>query len=373
MILPTVQFILDEESLAFTRTLTERIVKLVIETSDIIAIPIARASLYKPPKLKSEISTHADPNTSTDTKGDAPSIVSGPSKYIDVFACLTLLQTVCTANATSPDREGIHQFWRHMKFDFVLLMLMKAQPLGQILLMLQLLQTSALEDSFGTIVGESPASERQAKHENDTIERLVLLLFELPTSGNQDRSNHEKKQQVEVDDVLQLRIEVLSVLESMCRTIHSTLALQTHRHALPRLFKFLHSTISSLYALPTPTPSTHKLLILSINKTMRILHHIITFQLNPSSTPEHTVTTRTAQYPKRTSTIDVRAALASILGGQHMHLISLTRLAFSERVAFEEGLWDGVVEGAHELLDEFLSPEEGEELLGCFSSGGSEG
>jgi hypothetical protein len=260
-----------------------------------------------------------------------------------------------------------------MKFDFVLLMLMKAQPVGQVMLMLQLLQTSALEDSFGTIVGESPASDRQVKHENDTIERLVLLLFESP-SVDQEGTNDEKMQRiVEVDDVLQLRIEVLNVLESMCLTTHSTLALQTHRHALPRLFKFLHSTISSLYALPTPTPSAHKLLILSINKTMRIIHHIITFQLDLASSPEHVITTRSAQYPKRTSTIDVRASLASVLGGQHMHLISLTRLAFSERVALEEGLWDSVVEGAHELLDEFLSPEEGEELLGCFSSGGSEG
>jgi hypothetical protein len=354
--------VFDAESLAFIRTLTETIVKIAIETSDIIAIPIARASLSK------------SPSTSISTLPASPS-----HQYIDVHACLTLLQTVCSANASFSEKEGIEQFWRHMKFDFVLLMLMKAQPLTQIMLMLELLRNSALDGTFGAIVaafGESPgATERQRKHESDCIERLVLLLFEMPTSASVPRSEgtldklEENKNEVTVEDVLQLRIQVLTVLEAMCLTTHSTLALQIHRHALPRLFKFLHSTLSSLYALPSPTPASHKLLILSINMSMRIIHHIITFQPQSTSPTHNDNNSAKANTP----TIDVRAKLQSILGGGHMHLIALTRLGFSERIAFEEGLWESTVENAHQLLDEFLSPEEGEELLGCFSSGGSEG
>lgn len=314
----TMQFILDSESLVFARKLTQKIVPLAIATSDIVAIPIARASIKKgkPAQLTS----------------------STQSGTIDVLSCLALLRTM--AQASAPFTEAMTIFWRCMKFDFVLLMLMKAQPLPQITLMLQLLQTSALETTFGAILGEEEGIERQAKRESDTIDRLTNLLSETPKPVDGT--------DLDPTDVLELRIEVLSVLAAMCISTHSSRALAQHRYAIGRLFKFLHDRVSTLY---TGYTCDHALQIKTINMSMRIVHHLVT---------------------QHSDIVDVRAKLATVQGGAHVHLIALTRLAFSDRVAFEEGLQSEVMDMAHQLLDEHLSPDEGEALLQMFSSGNSE-
>ena len=54
-----------------------------------------------------------------------------------------------------------------------------------------------------------------------------------------------------------------------------------------------------------------------------------------------------------------------------MHLIALTRLAFCESVILERGIEPEVSDAAHALLDEFLSPVEGEQLLVMFATGDS--
>ncbi|KAF2417430.1 hypothetical protein EJ08DRAFT_643539 [Tothia fuscella] len=320
LIIETLQFILDSESIAFARRQIETIVPLAIATSDIVAIPIARASITKDVKLEHTTST-----------------LSGT---IDVLACLTLLHTLAQAAAPFPD--AIAQFWRHMKFDFVLLMLMKAQPLSQIMLMLELLQTSALESTFGAILSDDEGLERQARREGDTIDRLTLLLFETPKSPFEDDFNPSQ--------ILELRIELLTVLSTLILHTHGGKALSLHRHALGRLFKFLHDSINDLYNYTTT--QNHKLQIETVNMTIRLIHHLLT---------------------EFADSTDIRAKLATVQGGAHIHLIALTRLAFSERLVFEGGLGTEEVDMAHQLLDEYLSPDEGEALLQMFSSGASEG
>ena len=64
----------------------------------------------------------------------------------------------------------------------------------------------------------------------------------------------------------------------------------------------------------------------------------------------------------------MRTKLAVIPGGSHKHLIALTRLAFSEGTFFEQGIEDDVVESAHQMLEDSVTPEEGEALLGAFAS-----
>lgn len=230
-----------------------------------------------------------------------------------------------------------------MKFDFVLLMLMKAQPLAQIMLMLELLQTSALESTFGAILGDEDGLERQARRESDTIDRLTLVLLEnfKPASG--DEPNPSK--------VLEIRIKVLNVLTTTCIPDHGGRALALHRHALARLFKFLHDSISDLYNNHTPS-SNRPLQIKGVNMSMRLVHHLVTHFAN---------------------IVDIRTKLGAVQGGTHMHLIALTRLAFSERCWFEDGVEGGVMDAAHQLLDEYLSPDEGEALLQMFSSANSDG
>jgi hypothetical protein len=315
----TLQFIFDSESLAYARGFIEKVVPFAMATADIVAIPIARASIAKKGKPKHNMATSAN--------------------SIDVFACLALLHTI--AQAASPFPEAMAEFWRHMKFDFVLLILMKAQPLPQIILMLELLQTSALDSTFGAILGDEEGVERQARREADTIDRLTLLLFETPHSGSGEDADPS--------EVLTMRVGILSVLATMCITDHGGRALALHRHAIGRLFKFLHDSINDLY---NHTFADHALQIKGVNMSMRLLHHLVT------------------QFAK---IVDIRTKLSNVQGGTHMHLIALTRLAFSERVWFEEGIQPEVMDAAHQLLDEYLSPDEGEALLQMFSSGNSEG
>jgi hypothetical protein len=89
------------------------------------------------------------------------------------------------------------------------------------------------------------------------------------------------------------------------------------------------------------------LIIASINTTMKLIHHLKT------SNPD----------------VDMKAKLSVIPGGHHKYLVALTRLAFSERLVLEEGIEKDVVDAAYAILDQGLTPEEGEGLLQVFSTG----
>ena len=57
---------------------------------------------------------------------------------IAVLPCLELLQTL--ASAAAPSKDAITLFWQGIRYDFVLLMLMKAQPIEEVLGMLELVR-----------------------------------------------------------------------------------------------------------------------------------------------------------------------------------------------------------------------------------------
>ena len=321
MILNTIQFILGSESLMFARAYIEKIVPLAITTVDIVALPLGRAAIAQS-KMTDPPATDKEPH------------------QVNAFETLTLLHGISLACVGhSNDMET---FWRRMEFDFVLLMLMKAQPLSQISLMLQLLRLSSLPSTFGAILGdEDSGRERQARRESETVERLTLLLFDKFASA-------QGQEPITQRDIMNLRVEVLSVLEAMCLTDHGSLILATHKYAIGRLIRFLHDTTS---ALRHYNPTTHDLQIRCVNTAMRLLYHLLTTY---------------------SSVIDIRAKLSVIHGGSHKHLIALTRLAFSDPVFYEEGIELEAMDAAHQLLDEYLSPVEGEALLQIFSSERSE-
>ena len=68
--------------------------------------------------------------------------------------------------------------------------------------------------------------------------------------------------------------------------------------------------------------------------------------------------------------INLQQKLSAIPNGSgvHKHLVTLTRLAFSEGLVLEAGLAAAVVEAAHHMLEDCVTPEEGEALLGAFAS-----
>ena len=50
----------------------------------------------------------------------------------------------------------------------------------------------------------------------------------------------------------------------------------------------------------------------------------------------------------------------------YKYMITLSRLAFSEGIFFERGIDDDVLDCAHQMLEELVTPEEGEALQKAF-------
>ncbi|KAF2231126.1 hypothetical protein EV356DRAFT_452629 [Viridothelium virens] len=332
LLIDLLQFILDIEPVSLAAGLIEDIVPVVINSVDLVALPIAKSSLDPSLKL-SENQTRV-------------------AKEIDALACLRVFQNIVETSKVIPGSTT--SFWRRTEFDFVLLMLNKAQPLPQIMLMLRLLATSAHETTFGAICDEaSPVGQqRQQKQETDLLDRLTSLLIDKPQKP--DNTPYSKT------DILELRLEVLNVLFAFSMTGHGTVSLVHHRYAIGRLIRFLQDAVNSLYLLlPTPeslsldtnSPLTpHQLASKSINLLTRLLRHLL---IKSDSNPIQ---------------VNVRDKVAVIHGGSHKFYVALSRLAFSERVVLEAGIDGATVDAAHDILDSVLSPEEGEAFGEVFES-----
>lgn len=289
-----------------------------VQTIDLVANPTALASRY-PSFTAREDFRHAKEDVKPHIDAD---------EVLDVLLDLH--------SAASLDQDKHEQFWRSMDFTFMLTMLHKAQPLSQTMTTLHLLSDSATETNFGPI---SPDNTKQAAQETATIDRLTFLLFE----SFEPPVDEEPYSPVEI---LFVRLKVLSVLKSLCFTDHGRRSLCAHRSAIGRLVRFLHAQVSDLYTLSPPCDPVyaeqhpHTLTTRLINTTTRLLHSLHTL-------PE----------------TNILQKLSAVRGGYHKFLVSMTRIAFSDGLALEQGFEPEVVEAAHEILDAVLSPEEGEMVM----------
>jgi len=320
-ILDLFEFVIISESSKIYPLLVERFIPLAIKSIDLIAVPRAK-SLSNP--------TYA---ASLDTKARMKL-----EAEIDDNLIVSLLHTF--AISASASIRATQVFWRNMEFDFVLLMLNRAQPLPQITLMLQMVASSVLDVSFGA---ENAAPAKQAVDEASTVDRLTSLFFEKPEAPPDEEP-------YTASELAELRVEILRTLGSICSTDHGSRALAEHKTVIGRLIRFLEIQVSSLPAIP-PRPhsmggpveiSLHQWTMTSINLTTRLLYHLIsTYQ----------------------ETLGLAKKLQVIHGGHHKFLVAFSRLAFSDRLVLEAGLDEEVVEAAHEILDGVLSPEEGEAVV----------
>lgn len=325
LLLDLLQLVFALSSSAAASALIETVVPLCQATADLVAVPLAKASTAQP----------------TPTTIKKPPLPPPPPQGIDVYEVLSLLQAVALSCCAAPasDITNLVRFWTKMEYDFVLLMLNKAQPLPEITVMLNLLTTSPLEDTFGAIVHGDGAEkqERQSKNEAGLIERLTLLLFNIPLVPRDEEP-------YEATEVLDLRIEVLTTLSSIGTTKHGGSTMAKHPNAIGHLVRFMHDTIDRLYHY-TPDETLNAKLSIAVNLSTRLLAYLL-------------VNFR--------DSIDMKQKLAVIPEGIHKHLIALARLAFTKMVFFEKGIEEEVSDLAHEMLDEFLSPEEGEALMEAF-------
>ena len=339
LLLDMIRFALYYELSLTIAQLVEEAVPLCIKSIDVVAVPIARAS-----------------KTPSFTASDQFKTSEQVAEHIDVDEILDFLHHLCGAASLSAER--IETFWQNMEFTFTLLMLNKALPISQIITTLQILSTSVLPMTFGPICHQDieGQAERQARQERDTIDRLMSLLLEMLEVPKDEPAYTDQ-------EITKLRIGILNVLKALCLTDHGGLLLAQHRSAIGRLIRFLDGQVNQLYTTrpslsleypPEPNSSRndeessqpihppHALLTTTVNTTVRLLYHLL----------------RTHD-----STINFGQKMSVIKGGYHRFIVSMTRIAFAEQIVFEAGIEDEVVEAAHSILDNILSPEEGEAIV----------
>ena len=247
-------------------------------------------------------------------------------------ATLALIHQMATQ--LSPSEEESTRFWRTMRFDFIMMLLSFIHPLSELHLMLRLLAHSILPNSFAMII--PPNDGIQSATEARVIDNLSRLLVEppRPTQGEPSLTGIE---------LAELRLNVLSLLEEMAGNDYAALALSKHKLVLGRLVRLMNDSLANAY----DYTSAHPYLIELVNSGTRLLYYFLN------------------NFPEQ---INIQDKLRVIPGGEKKFLIVLTRLAFSEGIFLEEGIEDDVVDLAHRMLEERVTPEEAGGLMGVMSS-----
>ncbi|KAI6836782.1 hypothetical protein KC342_g4946 [Hortaea werneckii] len=334
LLLDLIHFALFDQLSNVVAQLIEEAVPLCMTTISLVAIPLVRASTNPAYAVNLGREAHAK-----------------LCEQIDVDEMMEFLLRLAQA-ATIMGPTRVEDFWKCMELPFTLLMLNKAQPISQSTTTLRLLSTSSLSTTFGPIVPpeSEDAASGQSKQETAIIDRLTILLFETPKPPPDEPAYSET-------ELAELRNEILSVFRELCLTEHGGLLAQ-HRSAVGRLVRFLHGQMEKLHLLPpaipspsspealatddsNPPPAAHTLVAQTINTTTRLLYHLL----------------RTYD-----TTLNLGQKLQAVQGGYHKFLVSMTRIAFSDQLVLEAGIEDEVAEAAHAVLDNMLSPEEGEAI-----------
>ncbi len=203
------KFILVQDTLGTAPHLIDILVPLAQITADINAIPRFQ-------RFKRETSNELKPG-------------------VDVEECLNILYLVaCGCMHRDVD---IKRFWRLMRWDFVLIMLKASQPIEEIQVMLDILSTGILKETFGPIIS---GDQDQNSNEKHIIERLTALLIEEPIIS-------EGEEPYDAAEIAELRIDVLGVLDAMCETQHGGEALAKHEMAIGRLVRVMNDQLNHLY------------------------------------------------------------------------------------------------------------------------------
>ncbi|KAK0507497.1 hypothetical protein JMJ35_010020 [Cladonia borealis] len=303
LLVDLVKFILELNPLKTAPDLINEVMSLVQSTADIILVPRCKK---QPPRTD-----RADVNCSE---------------------CLQIIQMM--AYDCQCDDQEIIRFWRTMRFDFIMMLLNFVNPLDEIHILLDILHTSILKQSFAMIV--PPNNGQQDASEAHIIDNLSHLLINNPRPlADEDPPDGA--------EICNLRLEVLSLIEAMCETTHSAEALAKHRLVIGCLVRVMNDELDRVY----DYQYGHEQRIALVNTATRLLYHL------------------TTNYPHL---INMQAKLSVIPGGEKKFLIVLTRLAFSEGGFYEQGIEDDVVDCAHQMLEARVSPEEAEQLVEAFSS-----
>jgi hypothetical protein len=309
-LLDLTQFILLEGATIVVSNLVDSIVDIVQRTADVNIIP-----RYK--RFKRRIATDEPDNRTS-------------NPLIDTQACLQLLDL--TSTLCKQDQELLKRFWRSMRFDFISMLLRNSQEINDIILMVKILTTSIRTETFAMIVAP-PAS--QSVSEQHVIDRLSSMLIETPRTA-------EGEHQYDAVEIASMRLEILYLIEAMCDKRYCVEGFARHPAALGRLVRVMHDELNALY----DRKFGHEKRAELVNQATRLLYHI---------TSVHSAVVGNLQEKLQTPPNSV-----------YKHLIVLSRLAFSEGIFYEVGIDEDVLDAAHQMLEELVTPEEGEALQKAF-------
>jgi hypothetical protein len=154
-------------------------------------------------------------------------------KAIDSCTCLALLHL--EALGCMSEVQHITGFWKLMRWDFVFMMLSNNHTPLDYELMLSILSTGVLRDSFGPIAQDG--YELWISH---VIDRLTYPLHEIPPKP----LSHEK---IESSQLRKLQLQILYLMTSMTRSPYSSLAIASHQNAIARLVILMSDEFDALY------------------------------------------------------------------------------------------------------------------------------
>ncbi|CAD6578813.1 MAG: hypothetical protein ASARMPREDX12_008979 [Alectoria sarmentosa] len=303
LLVDLVKFILVLNPIKTAPDLTNDLMSLVQSTADVILVP--RCKKESPRKDRADISC---------------------------IECLRVMQMM--ADDCSCDTEEMVRFWRTMRFDFIMMLLNFINPLDEINIMLSMLHTSILDQSFAMII--PPNNGQQDASEAHIIDNLSHLLINTPRTSPGEGPP-------DAAELCEVRIHVLSLIEAMCNTPHGGEALAKHRLVIGQLVRVMNDELDRVY----DYHYGYEQRISLVNTATRLLYHL------------------TSNYAHL---VNMQARLSVVPGGEKKFLIALTRLAFSEGGFYEQGIEDDVVDCAHQMLEARVSPEEAEQLVEAFSS-----
>jgi hypothetical protein len=154
---------------------------------------------------------------------------------IDVMACLSILHL--EALGCMCEEKHITHFWRILRWDFLLVMLSTNQGIENYEIMLRILSTSVLSESFGMIWGNP---EDQRYNVTYIIGRLVWQLDKVPELPM-------STEKIEKKTVSRLRLHILQLMTGMTRSAYCSEALAVHQLVIARIVNLMSDEFDTLY------------------------------------------------------------------------------------------------------------------------------
>ena len=125
-----------------------------------------------------------------------------------------------------------------MRFDYILMTINIWQPIEDIQLMLSLLSSSVLQNTFAMVL--SGGKDKQTEYEGHVIDRISAMLIETPKTIDATKI-------YDAVDIAEMRLQALSVLEELADSRHGGEVLAVNTFAIGRLVRTMNDELNALY------------------------------------------------------------------------------------------------------------------------------